>query len=166
VAFLKWLDRHLWSIPVITFAIVLMAFTVWAGASDRPVLISALGAMHRQQLYSSLTGTAGSLLGFSIASVTILAAFGPRATTGRADSAREERLAKARSDVMILLLVTSGFLLALLISGSLSLAMDTAQTGSQVASVSVASLSLASVTGLLVSGFAMTLVVVERSRNR
>jgi hypothetical protein len=163
---LSWLDRHLWTVPILTFVAAEIGLSIAQAAMSGPALIAQTQPSIRQQIYSSLTGSSSSLLGFLIAAVAILAAFGPR-TTSRVDrdsAHRERSLAGARSQLMSFMLTTSFFLLVVLVGSSLGLAIDARTVGNPVFCCVVLGGVLASVVGILISGFALALAVVERSR--
>lgn len=156
-------DRNLWSIPVLVFIILEATITVWSAISPAPVLLAAVPLTARQQVYTSLTGSSSALLGLALAAVAILAAFGPRpAPAGQ--SRREAQLARARTNLIGALLAASFFLLVLLITATVALAMDARVSGNGAVTSLIESAGTASVVGLILSGLGLTLVIAERSR--
>ncbi|MFI7332827.1 hypothetical protein [Micromonospora aurantiaca (nom. illeg.)] len=164
-----WIDRKPWTIPVIAFPIAAVLLTAWSHLSDQPVLLSASDKATRQQVYSSLTGSSSALLGFAIAAVAILAALAPRRPDNPSDRARnsevaqEKNAARARTKVIWTLLATSLFLLVILVTASIAIAVDTRSVGNPLITVVIASASFASIAGLLFGGLGLSLAVVERS---
>ncbi|MEU2984935.1 hypothetical protein ABZ647_11095 [Micromonospora aurantiaca] len=173
-----YLDRNMWVFPVLTFIISETALIIWGLLSSAPILLSAAKPEVRQQFYSSLTGTSSSLLGFSVASVAILAAFAPRKTENgvpdgypRGAPARlegqvsEEELAEARGFVAVTLLVTSFFLLLLLIAASVALSLQPKHNANPwLAGLTLGS-ALASLVGLALGVLGLALAVIERAKN-
>lgn len=162
--FLRWIDRNHWFVPVLFFVGSGLLLIIWCARSRGPILISDLAVPVRQQMYSSLTGTSSSLLGFIMAAVAILAAFGPRSTGSPNMQESEKKFARARGRIIISLLVTGVFLLVVLVTASLALATDTRANGNSAILVILASSSIAGVLGLLLSGLGLSLAVIERSR--
>lgn len=160
----KWLDRHLWTIPVILFVAVEVALVALHSSSPQ-YLLAAVAPDRRKDIYSSLTGSSSGLLGFSLAAVAILVAFGKRSTTRREERVREEKLAKARTGISKLLMVTSFFLTALLAFSTVGLGIDTGKVGNVFVTSVVFSSAISSVIGLLVSGSGLALSLVERSKH-
>src|ERR1035441_3685628 len=72
---LRWIDRNLWSIPIVTFLMIELAFSLWSVVSSTPVLLAALPPTTRQAMYSSLISTASAFFGVSLTVVAILVAF-------------------------------------------------------------------------------------------
>jgi hypothetical protein len=162
---IRWVDRNHWSVSAFFFMASVLTFTVWSMRAGKPILLAGATAATRQQVYSSLTGTSSSLLGFTVAAVAILAAFGPRATRTEATEQTEARFAKARSRIIVSLLITSAFLLVLLVSASLALATDSKPNGNSLINVLLLSSATGGTFGLLVSGLGLSLAVIERSRH-
>lgn len=145
------------------FIILEATITVWSAISPAPVLLAAVPLTARQQVYTSLTGSSSALLGLALAAVAILAAFGPRpAPAGQ--SRREAQLARARTNLIGALLAASFFLLVLLITATVALAMDARVSGNGAVTSLIESAGTASVVGLILSGLGLTLVIAERSR--
>jgi hypothetical protein len=164
MGFLRWVDRHLWSFPVLVFLLTELAFGVWSAVSSKPVLLAAAPLTARQAVYSSLAGSSSALLGLAVAAVAILAAFGPRpARTGERNRA-ELLLARARTIIAGSLLAASFFLLVMAITATVALALDGRHTGNSAITTLIEASGIASVVGLLVGGIGLAFVVVERSR--
>ncbi len=155
-------DRNPWSLPVVVFVVGTLAARLL-----HPILgISASftsGAL-RQQVYSSLTGTSSALLGFLIAAVTILAAFGKRPTTTQADQRREEALAVARTRLVMALLAAAFFMLVILITATIALASSNYPDRLELADAVIIGGCAAGAVGLLYGGIGLGLAVAERSR--
>jgi hypothetical protein len=164
MSFLRWVDRHLWSFPVLVFLLAELAFGVWSAVSSKPVLLAAAPLTARQAVYSSLAGSSSALLGLAVAAVAILAAFGPRLARGSEPSPSERRLARARTTIAGSLLAASFFLLVVAIMATVALAVDGQPTGNSVITALIEASGIASVVGLLVGGTGLAFVVVERSR--
>jgi len=129
MGFLRWVDRHLWSLPVLIFLLAELTFGLWSAVSSKPVLLTSAPLTARQAVYSSLTGSSSALLGLAVAAVAILAAFGPRpARPGQPDRS-ERRLARARTIIAGSLLAASFFLLVVVITATVALAVDVRNTG-------------------------------------
>jgi hypothetical protein len=164
MGFLRWVDRHLWSLPVFVFLLTELAFGVWSAVSNKPVLLASAPLTARQSVYSSLAGSSSALLGLAVAAVAILAAFGPRpARTGEPNRA-ELPLARARTIIAGSLLAASFFLLVMAITATVALAVDGRPTGNSAITTLIEASGIASVVGLLVGGIGLAFVVVERSR--
>lgn len=163
-----WIDRKPWAIPVIAFPVAAVLLTAWAHLSDQPVLLGASDKATRQQVYSSLTGSSSALLGFTIAAVAILAALAPRRPESFSDRvrnsevAREKNAARARTKVIWTLLATALFLLVVLVTASVAIAVDTRSVGNPMITIVIGSASFASIAGLLFGGLGLSLAVVER----
>jgi hypothetical protein len=164
IAVLKWLDRHLWSVPILVFLVAELALSVWSATSRSPVLLAAAHTASRQQIYSSLTGSSSALLGLALAAVAILAAFGPRPARAGQQTQNEAGLARARTNLVGSLLVASFFLLVILITATLALAVDSRHIGNSAVTTIIEASVVASVLGLLLSGLGLALVVAERSQ--
>ncbi|GIF75298.1 hypothetical protein Asi02nite_48160 [Asanoa siamensis] len=104
------------------------------------------------------------MLGFVMAAVAILAAFGPRAGTSHAMQGAERRFARARGHIIVSLLATGAFLLVLLVTASLALATDTKPDGNPFVLVVLLGSAVASTVGLMLSGLGLSLAVIERSK--
>ncbi len=59
--FLRWVDRNLWSIPILVFLAAELALSMWSAATT-PVLLAAAPLAARQQVYSSLAGSSSGAL--------------------------------------------------------------------------------------------------------
>jgi hypothetical protein len=169
------LDRNMWVFPVSMFVVCEIILTAWAVISDPPILLSAAKPEVRQQFYSSLTGTSSSLLGFSVASVAILAALAPRKRDNDGyyqhgsprleGQVSETDLAEARGFVAVTLLVTSFFLLLLLITASVALSLQPKHSASPWLTNLTLGSAMASLTGLIFGVLGLALAVIERARN-
>jgi hypothetical protein len=160
----KWLDRHLWILPFVIFAAVEAAMIAVRYWKSKEFFLAAVDADSRKEIYSSLTGSSSGLLGFALAAVAIMVAFGRRAAGTPEVRARENRLAEARVGISKVLLVTSVFLMIILVTATVAIGVDDGKTGSfPLTSIIVAS-AVSSLTGLLVSGAGLTLSLMERSR--
>lgn len=160
----SWFDRNLWAISILVFAIAEFGLSLWSYLSDKPVLLASLAPSLRQPVYSSLTGTTSSLLGFVITAIAILAAFGPRAPKDALEDSKERRMARARDRITVSLLAAAMFLLALLILASFGIATDTRRVGNWLLNILSLGAACASLVGLLISGAGVALAVLERNR--
>jgi hypothetical protein len=165
MSFLRWVDRHLWSLPLLVFLLVELAFGVWAAVSSKPVLLAAAPLAGRQAVYSSLAGSSSALLGLAVAAVAIIAAFGPRPAGPGTPSRRELRLARARTIIAGSLLASSFFLLVVMITATVALAVDVRHTGNGAITTLIETSGSACVVGLVVGGLGLALIIVERSRS-
>jgi hypothetical protein len=164
MGFLRWVDRHLWSFPVLIFLLAELGLGVWSAVSSRPVLLAAASLSARQAVYSSLVGSSSALLGLAIAAVAILAAFSPRPARTGDPSRSELRLAQARTIIAGSLLAASFFLLVVVITATVALAVDVRNNGNSAITTLIEASGIASVVSLLVGGIGLTFVIVERSR--
>lgn len=160
----RWVDRNLWSVPVLVFFFLELALSVWSATSRTPVLLAAAPMSARQQVYASLTSSSSALLGLALAAVAILAAFGPRPVHAGQQARGEARLARARAGLIGALLAASFFLLVVLITSTVALAVDAKATGNCTVTTLIESAGVASVIGLVLSGLGLALVIAERSR--
>lgn len=156
---LKWIDRNLWSIPVGVFFILELAFSLWSVLSPTPVLLAAAPLATRQSLYASLAGTASAFFGVSLTVVAILVAFPKLALTRM-----EQDLARGRAIVIGSLLMSSLFMLIVVITATVAVAVDIRTVGNYVLTTLVEASCIASVAGLLVGGVGLAYIIVERSR--
>lgn len=157
---LKWLDRldrNLWMVPILVFLAIGVGLAVWSALSRTPVLLAA-PVTARDEVYSSLTGSSSALLGLAVAIVAILVAFAPKPNPA------ETQLAQARAILIGSLLVASFFLLVILVDATVALAVDSKHIGNWALTTILEASGAASVIGLLVGGFGLALVIVERSR--
>jgi hypothetical protein len=161
---LRWVDYHLWSIPVLVFLAAELALAMWSAASSAPILLAAAPLTARQAVYSSLTGSSSALLGLALAAVAVLAAFGPRPTAAGQERQRESALTRARNNLVGSLLTASFFLLTMLVIATIALPVDAKDVGNSAVTTIVEGAGIASVLGLVVSGVGLAFVVVERSR--
>jgi hypothetical protein len=157
-------DRNLWAVPPIAFVVLGATLTAWDVVDNGPILMASMTPEARQPVFASITGTAGSLLGFMITSVAILAAFGPRTPRTPSGTLAERRVARARDRLTTCLLSTSVILLILLIVATVAIAIDNRNKGNSLITILTASSAGASLLGLLVSGAGVALTVVERNR--
>jgi ABC-type transport system involved in cytochrome bd biosynthesis fused ATPase/permease subunit len=160
----QWLDRNLWIIPLLVFLIaegVLVG--IRAFGTDEPLLAS-VDPENRKEIYSSLTGSSSGLLGFALAAVAIMAAFGRREASTQETRERENRLAGARTGISKVLLSTSVFLMVILVAATAAIGMDNDKAGSFALTSVITSAAASSLVGLLVSGAGLTLSLMERSR--
>lgn len=159
---LRLIDRNPWSVPVgasvVTAVLVMLAHPILGVAA------SFTSGSLRQQVYGSLTGSSSSLLGFLIAAVTILAAFGKRPTQSAQDQRREEALARARTKLVMLLLTAAVFMLIILVAASLALAASNSPDRLYFADALIVSSAAGAVTGLLYGSIGLGLAVAERAR--
>jgi hypothetical protein len=164
MGFLRWVDRHLWSLPVLIFLLAALGLGVWSAMSSKPVLLAAAPLSARQAVYSSLVGSLSALLGLAVAAVAILAAFGLRPARTGQPSRSELRLARARTSIAGSLLAASFFMLVVVITATVALAVDIRNTGNSSTTTLIEASGIASVVGLLVGGIGLAFVIIERSR--
>lgn len=157
--FVDWIDRNLWSIPVLVFVATWAGFGLWAAANSKPVLLAAAQPTVRAAVYSTVTGSASALFGVALAVVAILVVF-PRLSA----TASEDALAKARTKIVGVLLMSSCFMLMVVVAATIGLAVDVQPEGNSVVTTLIEASGCASVAGLLTGGFGLALVIVERSR--
>ncbi|MEU9973715.1 hypothetical protein [Streptomyces sp. NPDC051014] len=156
------LNRNWWVIPIITF-IGAEAASVVMQTITGPRLMGAIKPDLRKDIYSSLTGSSSGLLGFALAAVAILAAFAPKVDATGRDRRREQNLARARNDIAKCLLVTSAFLMMVLVASTVAIGADVSQKANVPISTVVVSAGFASLVGLLISGLGVTLSILERN---
>jgi hypothetical protein len=159
MGFFRWIDRNLWSVPVLMFMTTWAGFGLWSAASTRPVLLAAAQPAARQAVYSSLTGSASALFGTALAVVAILVVF-PRLTA----TGTEQALALARTRTVGVLLTSTWFMAMVVVVATIALAVDSKPTGNSVVTTLIEASGCASVTGLIAGGFGLALIIVERSR--
>jgi hypothetical protein len=159
MGFFRWIDRNLWSIPIIVFLAVECGFEGWSAASSKPVLLAVAPAATRQAVYSLMAGSASAFFGAALAVVAILVVFPQLASTGT-----EQALAVARTRIVGVLLVASCFMLVVVVVATVAVAVDVRPIGNSAVTTLIEASGCASVTGLFVGGFGLALVIVERSR--
>jgi hypothetical protein len=164
IGVLRWIDRHLWSIPVLAFLVTELALSLWSAESRRPVLLAAPAPLTRQQVYASLTGSSSALLGLVLAAIAVLAAFGPLPARTGGQARNEKSLTRAREGLVGSLLAAAFFLLMILITATLGIAVDSRHVGNSVITTFIEGSIVASVLGLLISGLGLALVIAGRSR--
>lgn len=160
----QWLDRHLWVLPILVFLIIETAFIATRFLKNGAFLLAQLDTENRKEIYSSLTGSSSGLLGFALAAVAIMAAFGRRTASTPDQHNRENRLAEARVGISKILLATSVLLMVILVASTLAIGIDDSKTGSFTLTSIVTSAAISSVMGLLVSCAGLTLSLAERSQ--
>lgn len=156
-----WIDRRLWVAVPLAFLGVELAQVTWATLSERPVLLARSSSEVRADLYSSLTGSSGALLGFTIAAVAILVTFAPRHGSG-VDVTREDNLGRARRKLVGVLLATAAALGFTLVCATLALGIDRGDSARSWLEQLVVSGAVASMLGLTLGGLGFTLAVLER----
>ncbi|MFC8292454.1 hypothetical protein ACFUJ0_03420 [Streptomyces sp. NPDC057242] len=161
----QWVDKHLWTLPFFTFLFTGTSLIAIRYFYAKEFFLAAVEAENRKEIYSSLTGSSSGLLGFALAAVAIMAAFGKRPTSNQDDRNRENRLADARVGISKILLATSVFLMAILITATVGIGIDDDKVGSFPITTIIVASSVSSLIGLLVSGAGLTLSLMERSRN-
>lgn len=152
------LDRHWWVFIVVIFVASEVGLTLWAQRSDGPTLLARADGTARSDMYSSLSSSSGALLGFTIAAVAVLVAFGGPASPG----AREANIGGARRKLVGVLLVTATFLASTLVLSTIALGVDRAAAGHEWLQHLTLASAGASVVGLAVGGLGFTLAVLER----
>jgi hypothetical protein len=157
------LDRNLWLVPIVVFLAAELALGLWSAESTKPVLLGSAPLTVRQTVYASLTGSSSALLGLALAAVAILTAFAPRPGRAGQPTASETRLARARANLTGSLLVASFFLLVILITATVAIAVDAKPVGNSVITALIAGSGTASILGLFMSGLGLALVIAERS---
>jgi hypothetical protein len=90
--------------------------------------------------------------------------FGPRPARAGQQTQNEAGLTRARTNLVGSLLVASFFLLVILITATLALAVDSRHIGNSAVTPIIEASVVASVLGLLLSGLGLALVVAERSQ--
>lgn len=161
----QWLDRHLWVIPLLVFLAVEVALVgIHIFDTDKPLLAS-VDMENRKEIYSSLTGSSSGLLGFALAAVAIMAAFGRRGVSTQESRDRENALADARVGISKVLLATSVFLMVILVAATVAIGIDDKKAGSFTLTSVITSAAVSSLVGLMVSGAGLTLSLMERSRD-
>lgn len=156
-----WLDRRLWAAVPLAFLVVELAQVAWAVLSERPVLLARGTSEARADLYSSLTGSSGALLGFTVAAVAILVTFETRHGLG-VEPAREENLGRARRKLVGVLLATAAALGFTLAGATLALGIDRGESALSWLQQLVVSGAVASMLGLTLGGVGFALAVFER----
>jgi cytochrome b561 len=158
----KAIDRQLWSVPVAIFGLTFAAVMALRGFSG--VSFTFTNSPVRQQVYSSLAESSSALLGFLIAAVTILAAFGRKAATNPEEIRRENALAEARTRLVGLLLVVALLMLTLLITASVALSLSDRNDSLFIADTILVAGSFAGLVGLALGGIGLGLAVAERGK--
>lgn len=152
------LDRHWWVLMIAIFVCSEIGLTIWAQLSDGPTLLARADKTDRSDVYSSLSSSSGALLGFTIAAVAVLVAFGGPASSG----SREASIVAARRKLVGVLLVTAAFLASTLVLSTVALGVDRAAAGHEWLEHLTLASAGASVVGLAVGGLGFTLAVLER----
>ncbi|MFH9547703.1 hypothetical protein [Streptomyces sp. NPDC017435] len=158
------INRNWWVIPILAFGSAVTCLVLMS-ALGGPRMLAAVKPDLRKDIYSSLTGSSSGLLGFALAAVAILAAFAPRTDTQERNRRREVALADARTDIAKCLLVTSVFLMTILVASTVGIGMDARDNGNSSISTIVVAAAFASLVGLLISGLGVTLSILERNAN-
>jgi hypothetical protein len=161
----QWLDKHLWTLPFLAFLLSDATLIAIHYFYSTKFFLAAVEAENRKEIYSSLTGSSSGLLGFALAAVAIMAAFGRRPTASQENRNRENQLANARVGISKVLLSTSVFLMTILVTATVGIGIDDDKVGSFPITTIITASSASSLIGLLVSGAGLTLSLMERSRN-
>lgn len=141
-----------------------LGFGLWSAVSSKPVLLAADPLTARQAVYTSLTGSFSAILGIALATVAILVAFSPRPGPTGAPTKTERDLVRARTIVTGSLLMASFFMLGVVITATIAEAVDLKPVGNSAITTAIEASGVASIVGLLIGGFGLALVIVERSR--
>jgi hypothetical protein len=152
------LDRHWWVLIIAIFVGSEIGLTIWAQLSDGPTLLARANKADRSDVYSSLSSSSGALLGFTIAAIAVLVAFGAPASPGP----REANLIAARRKLVAVLLVTAAFLGSTLTLSTIALGVDRAAPGHEWLEHLTLAAAGASAIGLAVGGLGFTLAILER----
>lgn len=157
----KALDRRPWTVPAVVFVLTAAALLVLRLFG---IFVSFTSSGLRAQFYSSVTGSSSSLLGFLIAAVTILAAFGKRQTSIPQEQRREQALADARTRLVVVLLAAALSMLVTLVSASLALAGSGSPDRLLILDMLIVSGAAAGIMGITYGGIGLALAVAERAR--
>lgn len=132
---------------------VLLTYLLLVQFTDEAVLIGRVEPGTRRDLYMSLAGTSGALLGFVITSLAILLAL-PNATA-------IDRLRTFRAWPLLTqtLLVAAAFFAAALVFSTLGIALDTGVVGCLWLEIPVFTLVVIAGAELLVGGVAFAMVI-------
>lgn len=149
--------------PVVSF----VALTIGTAASyeavvefsRRPALLSRLDPTTRSVLYGSLAGSAGALLGLTLATVAILLTLDNSRTV-----VREMQSLPAWRTMVATLLVTIGGLGVTLAVSTISLALDAAKFGREHLEAAVAGIAVGSFGELAIACTAFAIVVMNVAR--
>ena len=158
---IKWLDEHPWFVPVLAAAAAGAVAILYPHLTDSS--LSFTNSSVRQQVYGSLAGSSSSLLGFLLAAVTVLAAFGKRSSGTPQARIREDRLAVARTKLVVLLLVAAFFMFVVLVSASLALALSSQPGQLALLDGLIISSVAGGLVGLVFGCIALGLAVAERN---
>ncbi|MCX5501869.1 hypothetical protein OG887_21170 [Streptomyces sp. NBC_00053] len=156
------INRNWWVLPILAFVCALMCLLV-ISLLEGPRLLAGLDPDLRKDIYSSLAGSSSGLLGFALAAVAILSAFAPKVDAQGANRRREREMAEARNDIAKCLIVTSLFLMMILVMSTIGIGIDSDPGGNRLISAVIISASFASLVGLLISGLGVTLSILERN---
>jgi uncharacterized membrane protein YjgN (DUF898 family) len=154
------IDRNLWTLPLLVFVLSGGLVVIFDWRFHLP--ISFTSTPLRQQFYSSLTGSSSSLLGFLIAAVTIIAAFGRRYQATASEGRREDALATARAQIIILLLIAAMLMLFVLLAATVALSMSNSPNRLYVLDGLIIASSTAALVGVVTGAVALGLAVIER----
>lgn len=149
---LERLDARLWLTPILTTVAIIALSCASRVAWGKWPALNGLETSERAQVYSAIAGAAGGLLGFTLAALAIVFAF------GRSES---ERLRVGTRGLVSLLLATSLLLLSTLTLALTSLAMDTTAAVNSVLATGAVAGSIGSAAGLAVSLAAFSLAVLS-----
>lgn len=153
---LRFLDRH--PTPFVTGIFgggALLAYLVLDYFSDGAVLIGRIEPGARRDLYISLAGTSGALLGFVITSLSILLALPSGKAVDRLRTFGAWRLLTQT------LLVAAGLLAGVLVFSTLGIPLDGDTSGCLWLEIPTFALVLAAGAELLVGGIAFAMVIHE-----
>lgn len=162
----QWIDRNLWILPFLSFLLTELVLIALHYTQGDPLLLAKIKTENRKEMYSSLTGSSSGLLGFALAAVAIMAAFGRRSTSTQDDRQRENQLADARVGISKILLATSLFLMTILVTATVAIGVDDQKSGSFALTSVITSSVASSLIGLFVSCAGLVLSLAERSRER
>lgn len=123
--------------------------------TDGPILLGTLTPEARTDLYGSLAATAGALLGFIVASLSILISL------PSSDTVKQVRARKAWPLLLKALLASAALLAGLLVTASAALAIDRAKTPCVAVELVVEGVTLAAAIQLAVAGAAFAIVVLR-----
>jgi hypothetical protein len=159
---LVWIDRHWpWVLVVVVGGGVGLGSQAWADTSQQPILIGRLNQTTRAILYGSLAGSAGALLGLTLATLAILLTLDEGRTI-----VKEMRAISAWRTMNVTLLFAVACLGATLAMATVALGVDARPLPNEDLEVAVLTASCLAFAELLVGAVAFAIVVLNLTGTR
>jgi hypothetical protein len=134
---------------------------LWSRIANEPVLLAGLDPSTRTVLYGSIAGSAGALLGLTIASISILLTL-----DDERPRVKDMQSLPAWRILHITFLTAAGMFALALASSSIALAVDSGRPGIEWLEIAVVVVAATALVELVVAGLAFTIVVLNLTQQQ